>query len=434
MTKKKPRLAVWLIGMLLFTAVFRDVLSNGRPLYCRIGGVGYWPGLRTVFVSENKPYQAPALRHLQQQLNQFEVWKNPANFDAPPVYAPIPFSPGENSTQKVQAFARPGQVHAGLQNRFVHWLGTDADGRDVAATLVSGARIALMTGTLAMLVTLLIGLTLGMIAGFFGDDRLRVSRGYLWAFLLSLPVAWFYAVTTRSFALQTAQNATPLLVSALIFVAIVLLFNRLSWLLGRFGVGVRKVVLPIDLIIMRISEVFSALPRLLLVIVMAVVLKGLTNESIWLMIGLLGALGWMGVAKLLRAELLRVRALEYVTAARGLGMSEWRVLLRHALPNVLRPIYVAFAVGASSAVLVEAYLSFLGFGGQSFSGISWGSLFFNENSNANPIETWWVTLFPGLLIFLTILALNQLGESLSERQQGATSTMPEPIKTQAKAQ
>ena len=133
------------------------------------------------------------------------------------------------------------------------------------------------------------------------------------------------------------------------------------------------------------------------------------------MIGLIGALGWTGVAKLVRAELLRVRALEYVSAARGLGLSEWQVLVRHALPNTLRPIYIALSFGAASAILLEAYLSLLGFGGQSFRGISWGSLFINENSSADPLETWWVTLFPGLMIFLTVLSLNRIGEALSER-------------------
>ncbi|MEY3193963.1 MAG: hypothetical protein RIQ78_59, partial [Bacteroidota bacterium] len=176
----------------------------------------------------------------------------------------------------------------------------------------------------------------------------------------------------------------------------------------------KRISFPVDALVMRIAEVFSAIPRLILVIALAVALRGFTQESIWMMIVLMGGLGWTGVAKLVRAALLRERSLEYILAARGLGIPEWRVLLRHALPNVLRAVYISVAFGAAGAVLLESYLSFLGFGGSSWRGISWGSLFFNENSTANPLETWWITLFPGLMIFITVLSLNRMGEYLSE--------------------
>jgi ABC-type dipeptide/oligopeptide/nickel transport system permease subunit len=130
--------------------------------------------------------------------DQFEAWKDPANFDEPPVYAPIPFSPGEFSSRNQLRFGYPGLSHPGLPpHRFNHWLGTDAEGRDIAATIVSGARIALLTGSLAMAAALLIGLLLGTLAGFFGDDTLQVKRGVWILFLCGLPFAWFYAVTVR---------------------------------------------------------------------------------------------------------------------------------------------------------------------------------------------------------------------------------------------
>lgn len=415
MTKKLPRTALWLMGFLLFLSVFRDVLANGRPLYCRIGGHSYWPGLRSVFVAENDPYEAEALHKLQGRPNQFEVWKDPANFDAPPVYAPIPFSAGERSTLTVNAFARPGANHNGLGARFVHWLGTDSDGRDVAATVVSGARIALMSGALAMLVALSIGLSLGMIAGFFGDDRLKVGVVQLVLLLFGILIAWFYGFTARAYTLTVHGSTLEFWKSIGIFLLILLVFNRVGRGLQRFSGFSKRIFFPADLVVMRIAEVFASIPRLILVIVMAVALQGLTKESIWLMIALIGAFGWTGVAKYVRAELLKVRALDYITAARGLGLSEWRVLWKHALPNTLRPIYISVAFGAGSAVLLESYLSFLGYGGSSFKGISWGSLFLNENSSANPIETWWVTFFPGLMIFITVLSLNRIGEALSDR-------------------
>ena len=168
------------------------------------------------------------------------------------------------------------------------------------------------------------------------------------------------------------------------------------------------------MLVMRTAEVFSSIPRLIVLVVLAVAIRGLSDGSVWLMTALIGVFSWTGVAKFVRAELLRVRALDYVTAARGLGLSPLRVLIRHALPNAMRPVYIAFAFGAASAVLLEAYLSFLGFGGAAFRGVSWGSLFINENSAANPLDTWWVTIFPGLMIFLTVSALNAIGEALGE--------------------
>lgn len=416
MTKKLPRTAVWLMGFLIFLSVFRDLLANGRPLYCRIAGESYFPGLRTVFVSEDEPYDAPALRKLQNIPNQLEVWKDPSNFDTAPIYAPIPFSPGEYSTQKVCAYVRPGGGHEGLDKRFVHWLGTDSDGRDVAATVVSGARIAMLTGTLAMAIALILGLNLGMIAGFFGDDRLKLNALKMLFYALALPVALFYGLIARSYVIATATSSLEWAKSIAIVVFIMWMSGKLTWFFRNHTFSSKTIVFPADLLIMRLAEVFSSIPRLIVVIVLAVALQGITKDSIWLMIALIGAFGWTSVARLVRAELLKVRTTDYIAAARGLGFTEARVLLRHALPNTLRPIYIVFALGAANAVLLEASLSFLGYGGISFIGVSWGSLFINENSNTNPLETWWVSLFPGLMIFITVLSLNLIGEALSDRE------------------
>jgi peptide/nickel transport system permease protein len=414
MNSKLPRTAFWMLGFLLFLAVFRDVLANGRPLYCRIEGQTYWPGLRSVWTSENVPYQAEALRRLQNNVHALEAWKNPASYDSSPIYAPIPFSPGEKSSLHPGIFVPPGSTHPGLEAPFKHWLGTDAEGRDVAATVVSGARIALITGSLAMAVALLIGLSLGLLAGFWGDDGWKVTRGQLIFFFLGLPVAWFFAVTVRSHSLDTDKSGAAVATTVGVFLFIIFIFNAFGSFLERLSFFSKRISFPVDALVMRIAEVFSAIPRLILVIALAVALRGFTQESIWMMIVLMGGLGWTGVAKLVRAALLRERSLEYILAARGLGIPEWRVLLRHALPNVLRAVYISVAFGAAGAVLLESYLSFLGFGGPSWRGISWGSLFFNENSTANPLETWWITLFPGLMIFITVLSLNRVGEYLSE--------------------
>ena len=133
----------------------------------------------------------------------------------------------------------------------------------------------------------------------------------------------------------------------------------------------------------------------------------------WVMIALIGVISWTGTARFIRADLLRVRELDYVTAARGLGFSEARILLRHALPNALRSTMIVFAFGVASAVILEASLSFLGFGGYTFN-TSWGTLL--NSARAYP-TAWWVALPPGLAICITVLALNAIGDRLSARKE-----------------
>ncbi len=399
-TKLRP--AFWILGILLFLALGRDFLANGRPLYCRIGGESFWPGLRTVWADKNVPFGHPLL----DSIRVTNLWRAFPYESA--VFAPIPFSPGEIASP-VAGRARPGAAHPELPGAFRHWLGTDDRGRDVAAGLVSGARIAALTGVTAMVMAMGIGLLLGALAGFWGDDRLRVQRGQLWFTLLGLPVAWFYAFTARQYALQEAETLAEWGVSTLVFFGIILFFNGLSRLLGWFFFFSKAITVPADLLIMRLAEVFNSIPKLIFVIAIAALMP--QGQSIWLMIALIGAMSWTGVARFVRADLLRVRELDFVTAARGLGLPETRILLRHALPNALRSTLIAFAFGVAGAVLLEAALSFLGFGGDEFRGKSWGSLL---NSARSYPTDWWVALPPGLAICVTVLALNAIGEALSE--------------------
>ena len=398
-TKLRP--AFWILGILLFLALGRDFLANGRPLYCRIGGESFWPGLRTVWADINIPFGHPLL----DSIRVTNHWRTFPYESA--VFAPIPFSPGEIASPATGR-ARPGDVHPELPGAFRHWLGTDDRGRDVAAGLVSGARIAVLTGVTAMAMAMGIGLLLGALAGFWGDDRLRVQRGQLWFILLGLPFAWFYAFTARQYVLQKAETLAEWGVSFLIFFVIILFFSGLGRLLGRFSYFSKTVTVPADLLIMRLAEVFNSIPKLIFVIAIAALMP--QSQSIWLMIALIGAMSWTGVARFVRADLLRVRELDFVTAARGLGLPESRVLLRHALPNALRSTLIAFAFGVAGAVLLEAALSFLGFGGDEFRGKSWGSLL---NSARSYPTDWWVALPPGLAICVTVLALNAIGEVLS---------------------
>lgn len=381
------RPALYFLVFVFLIALFRDLLANGKPLYCRIEGESWYPGLQSMWQSDDLPYGHPVL----DSIRLHDLWKSYPYEKS--VFAPIPYSPGEWSRKFPVSLLKPGAIHTGLNARFRHWLGTDDTGRDVAAALVGGARVAMFTGALAMGVALLIGVVLGAVAGFWGDRRLRIGRVQTLLGLLFLPFAWFWAFQAPWGGLVW------------VFRPVLFLLLMASFLFATGKIPEKKTwYFPADILIMRFAEVFNATPKLILLIILAAMLGG---QSFWLLIACIGALSWTGIAVFVRAELLRIRELDYVSAARAQGMPELRILFRHALPNALRPVAVAFALGAGAAISLEASLSFLGMGSLELRGASWGSLI--ENVRTQP-GAWWLILPPGLFIGFTILSLNTLGE------------------------
>ncbi|MBV6438631.1 MAG: hypothetical protein EPGJADBJ_00255 [Saprospiraceae bacterium] len=407
---KKLRPAFWIIGALMFVALARDFLANGRPLYCRIGGEVFWPGVRTVWRAPHLPFADKLL----DSIRVYDLWKT-YPYEAA-VFAPIPFSPGEITKPPLPPGTgpvRPGVAHPQLPPGFRHWLGTDDRGRDVAAGMVAGARSAVMTGTMAMVMAMSIGLLLGALAGFWGDDRLRVRKGSCWLTVAGLLPAWFYGFAAQQNSLD-GGGWGEWLKSIGIFLSVMLIFIGLGKLLNRTPFFGKRMTVPADLLIMRLAEVFNSIPALIFIFVIAALLPK-ERQSTMVLIALIGAVSWTGVARFVRADLLRVREMDYVTAARGLGFSETRILLHHALPNALRSTMVVFAFGVATAVKLEASLSFLGFG-DDIHNVSWGTLL--NSARAYP-TAWWIAIPPGLTICVMVLALNAIGEAMSERTDAA---------------
>jgi peptide/nickel transport system permease protein len=161
----------------------------------------------------------------------------------------------------------------------------------------------------------------------------------------------------------------------------------------------------LDLVLSRLIEVVVSVPLFFLVLV-AVAFVG---PSMWNVIGVLGCVGWTGVARLARSEFLRQRELEYVAAARALGFAWPRIVFRHVLPNTLAPLLVAATFSVAGAILVESALSFLGYGVR-VPIASWGAL----TSESRELANWWLQLFPGLFLFATVLCVQLLGDALRE--------------------
>jgi len=163
----------------------------------------------------------------------------------------------------------------------------------------------------------------------------------------------------------------------------------------------------VDMIASRMIEIMLTIPTFFLIITVVAFLP----PSILNIMIVIGITNWPTVARLTRGEFLKTKSLEYVVAAKALGASDVRTIFRHILPNTIAPVFVAATFGVGSAILIESTLSFLGFGVPP-SKASWGSIL----SNARQLlpSGWWLTVFPGLAIFLTVTSYNIVGEGLRD--------------------
>ncbi|MHB1397407.1 MAG: ABC transporter permease [Trichloromonadaceae bacterium] len=194
---------------------------------------------------------------------------------------------------------------------------------------------------------------------------------------------------------------------------------RISLLVGFVAVGIASVIGIllgalagyyggwIDSIIMRFVDVMLCFPSFFLILAVIAFLE----PSIWNIMIIIGLTGWMGVARLVRAEFLSLRERDFVQAARALGASDGRVIFRHILPNALSPVLVSATLGVAGAILTESALSFLGIGVQPPTP-SWGNMLIAGKQTLG--TAWWLSAFPGLAILLTVLGYNLLGEGIRD--------------------
>lgn len=195
--------------------------------------------------------------------------------------------------------------------------------------------------------------------------------------------------------------------------------GRVSLLVGLVAVGISTVIGVmlgalagfyrgwVDTLIMRLVDVMLSIPSFFLILaVIAFLTPSLTNVMV-----VIGLTSWMGVTRLVRAEFLSLTQREFVLASRALGAEDWRMIFKHCLPNSLTPVLVSVILGIASAVLLESGLSFLGLGVQAPQA-SWGNILTDGKEYIQ--FAWWLSLFPGLAILITVLGYNLLGEGLRD--------------------
>lgn len=163
----------------------------------------------------------------------------------------------------------------------------------------------------------------------------------------------------------------------------------------------------LDWTLMRIVDAIIAFPRLFIILTIIAI----SSPKIWLIVAVLGATSWMGVARLVRGQILSIKEREYIQATRALGIPHARVIFRHVLPNTLSPVIVAATLMIGDVILTEAVLSFLGLGVQPPTA-SWGNII--NQGRDNLLGAWWVATFPGLAIVITVVAYNLLGDGLRD--------------------
>jgi len=195
--------------------------------------------------------------------------------------------------------------------------------------------------------------------------------------------------------------------------------SRISLLVGFVAMGIATLIGIflgalagyyghwIDNLIMRFVDIMLCFPTFFLILAVIALLE----PNIWNIMIIIGVTGWMGVARLVRAEFLSLKERDFTVAEKALGARDFRIIFRHILPNAMAPILVSATLGVAGAILTESALSFLGIGVQPPTP-SWGNILTAGKDN---IEiAWWLSLYPGLAILITVLGYNLLGEGIRD--------------------
>lgn len=230
----------------------------------------------------------------------------------------------------------PGKTDVSLKLKppsFEHYLGTDQLGRDVFSRMLHGSRVSLSVGFVAVAISILIGILVGAVTGYYG-----------------------------------------------------------RW---------------VDSVLMRFVDIMLCFPSFFLILTVVALL----GPSLFKVMFVIGITSWMGTSRFVRAEFLSLRERDFVQAASALGVKDRRIIFKHILPNALAPVFVTATLDVATAILVEAGLSFLGFGVQP-PAPSWGNIL--TEGRTYIFDAWWLTVFPGLAILITVLSFNLLGEGLRD--------------------
>ena len=277
----------------------------------------------------------------------------------------------------------------------IYLFGTDELGRDVFARMLQGAWVSLTVGFVAVGISVLVGILMGGLSGYYGERMVRVNHVLASFFLLAgtgflasgnLPVGAVLCFLAFGFAALSTNKTLHRYPSVRFLFA------------GTFSV---------DTLIMRFVDIMLCFPSFFLILTVVALLP----PSIYNIMIVIGLTSWEGTARFVRAEFLSLREQDFVTAARALGVHDFRIIFRHMVPNAIAPVLVSATIGIAGAILTEAGLSFLGFGVPP-PHATWGNILSDGKSYI--FDAPWLTFVPGFAILIVVLSFNLFGEGLRD--------------------
>jgi peptide/nickel transport system permease protein len=324
-----------------------------------------------LLTSGNNPVFDPSLVRLQEKLRP-------------------PFSPPHFET------LRPNEI----PSLGIYLLGTDDLGRDVFSRMLQGAWVSLTVGFVAVGISVIIGIFMGGIAGYFGQHHIRFDHVLVACLLVAGLVLLF---------VNQAKWGAGLIILGLAYI-FYLLLTQLPAVRKKppKGLGLLHLdTVSVDTLIMRLVDIMLCFPSFFLILTVVALLPA----SIYNIMIVIGLTSWMGTARFVRAEFLSLREQDFVAAARALGVDNFRIIFRHMMPNAIAPVLVSATIGIATAILTEAGLSFLGFGVPP-PHATWGNIL-SDGKNFI-FDAPWLTFIPGFAILIVVLAFNLFGEGLRD--------------------
>ena len=278
----------------------------------------------------------------------------------------------------------------------IYLLGTDELGRDVFARMLQGAWVSLTVGFVAVGLAVIIGVFLGGMSGYYGQSYIRLGPVILVLLAIWAAVGW----SSRS----GVSLVTVAALAMFVILTMLLRRRRRSYRLLSF---LEAQLLSVDAVITSLIDIMLCFPSFFLILTVVALLPA----SIYNIMIVIGLTSWMGAARFVRAEFLSLREQDFVTAARALGVSDWRIIFRHMVPNAIAPVLVSATIGIAGAILTEAGLSFLGFGVPP-PHATWGNILSDGKNYL--FDAPWLTIIPGVAILVVVLSFNLFGEGLRD--------------------
>lgn len=384
------------VFIFILIGVFSRFLANDIPLYLEYQGESYYPLISGQSVLKTKEGKTA-----------FMDYKSLSKVEG--VFAIYPVVPFKSKGANIES--ADYQKPLTKLNGRIHVLGTNQIGEDTLAGLIHGTSFSMKVGLFSMLLALIIGLLIGALAAFFGNSTLKANSIQITLFVMAQLFVLYYLVVLPKFAYQALieESMAALFWRALVgFTAFLLFEIALIYGLKLLNFkAIKSFNLPIDNLLGRLIEFVDGLPLLMILISLSLVIK----PSAGFLIVFIGFTAWIGIARLTRAEVLKIRNSDFMNAMKLMNMPWWRVVIFHLLPNALGPAIVAFSFGVGAAIITESTLSFLGVGLPNEIK-TWGMIL---NESRDYFKAWWLVWAPGICIFLSILSFYNIGQFLRSK-------------------